>query len=595
MIPASGPSKRSAASFRTKLLVAMMLVVSAITGSGLYLAQRNVTAAAKRDLQQNFQAELSSLDKVQRFRHAAIAERCSALASRPRIHAALEDNALDLLYPSAKDELRDLMEGEELSPEEEAPSLHAKFYRFLNSAGAVLSPPNPKDVGELSPQAEAQLGLKQLVETQQIGYAQENVDAENEIVDEIVAVPIFSTETGNVISALVVGFTPFELTGKGAGAGMESGIWVNGRLHLPSLSKAAQAALGSDVTKAVTNSASAQNNFTVSINGAPQILFYRRLNPDSLFPPAYEICVYSLADSIAQLHRLRWRIGGAGALLLLGGFVASQFVAARFAIPVEKLALDSEKNRVKRKRVQTALASTRKKLRRSTRYSADASHQLKSPVTVLRAGLEGLLGREDFKPEIYEELSALLHQTHRLTGVIDDLLLLARMDAGHLEIESRPVNLSQLIDEWLDDLGALPDSPDVKIEKKFPADLCIAGEKPYTSLIVQNLLENARKYNQPGGLIRVTAHKEKGKVVLTIGNTGRSIAPNTQEHIFERFHHAGTRSEVSGHGLGLNLARKLVRLHGGDLRLVRSEDNWTEFEARFLIAKQTPDGATQTT
>src|SRR5438309_3745643 len=326
MISASGPSKRGAASFRTKLLAAMMLVVSAITASGFYLAQRNVTAAAKRDLQQNFQAELSSLDKVQKFRHAAIAERCSTLASRPRIHAALEDNALDLLYPSAKDELRDLMEGEESSPEEAAPSLHAKFYRFLDASGAVLSPPNPKDVGELSPQAEAQLGLKQLAETQQIGYAQEEVDVEDEIVDEIVAVPIFSTETGNVISALVVGFTPFELTGKGANAGMESGIWVNGRLHLRSLSKAAQSALGRDVTKAVTNSASGQNNLTVTINGAPQLLFYRRLNPDSLFPPAYEICVYSLADAIAQLHRLRWRIGVARASLLLDGFVASKFV-----------------------------------------------------------------------------------------------------------------------------------------------------------------------------------------------------------------------------------------------------------------------------
>ncbi len=575
-------------------MAAIMLVVSAITASDFYLAQRNVTASAKRDLQQSFQAELSSLDKVQKFRHDAIAERCSALASRPRIHAALEDNALDLLYPSAKDELRDLMEGEESSPEEQAPSLHAKFYRFLDAGGAVLSPPNPKDVGELSPQVEAQLGLKQLAETQQIGYAQENVDAEDEIVDEIVAVPIFSTETDNVISALVVGFIPFEVTGKHAGAEMESGIWVNGRLHLPSLSKAAQSALGRDVTKAVTDSASAQNNLTVTINGAPQLLFYRRLNPDSLFPPAYEICVYSLADSMAQLHRLRRRIGSAGALLLLGGFVASQFVAARFAIPVEKLALDSEKNRAQRKRAETALASTRKKLRRSTRYSADASHQLKSPVTILRAGLEGLLGREDFKPEIYEELSALLHQTHRLTGVIDDLLLLARMDAGHLEIESGPVNLSQLIEEWLDDLGALPDSPDVKIEKKIPADLCVAGEKPYTSLIVQNLLENARKYNQPGGLIRVTAYKERGEVVLTIGNTGRSIARDTQEHIFERFHRAGISSDVSGHGLGLNLARELVRLHGGDLRLVRSEDDWTEFEARFPIAAQTPDGVTQT-
>ncbi len=594
MISAHRAHKRRVTRFRTKLLAAIMLVVSAIMVFGLYLAQRNVTAAAQSDLQQNFQAELSSLDKLQELRNAALAERCGALASRPRIHAALEDNALDLLYPSAKDELRDLMEGDEASPEQPTPSLHAKFYRFLDGTGAVLSPPNSKDVGELDPRTEAQLGFKKLPEAQQIGYIRENSDAAEEIVDQVVAVPIFSTETGDVISALVVGFRPIELTGKGAGAGMKNGIWINGHLHLPLLSKSAQAALGMEIAKALPNSASAQNNFTVTVNAAPHLLFYERLNPDSLFPAAYQICVYPLADSMAQLHRLRWQIGGAGVLLLLAGFVASHFVAARFAIPVEKMALDSEKNRAQRKRAQTALASTRKKLRRSTRYSADASHQLKSPVTVLRAGLEGLLGREDFKPEIYEELSALLHQTHRLTGVIDDLLLLARMDAGHLEIESGPVNLSQLIDEWLDDLGALPDSPDVKIEKKFPADLYIAGEKPYTSLIVQNLLENARKYNQAGGLIRVTAHKEKGKVVMTIGNTGRSIAPNTQEHIFERFHHAGTRSEVSGHGLGLNLARKLVRLHGGDLRLVRSEDNWTEFEARFLIAKQTPDGASQT-
>jgi signal transduction histidine kinase len=436
--------------------------------------------------------------------------------------------------------------------------------------------------------------LKKLPEAQQIGYIRENSDAADEIVDQVVAVPIFSTETGEVISTLVVGFRTIELTGKGAGAGMKNGIWVNGQLHLPLLSKSAQAALGTEIAKALQNSASAQSNFTVTVNAAPHLLFYKRLNPDSLFPPAYQICVYPLADSMAQLHRLRWQIGGAGALLLLGGFVASHFVAARLAVPVEKLALDSEENRAQRKRAEAALASTSEKLKRSTRYSADASHQLKSPVTLLRAGLEGLLGREDFKPEIYEELSALLHQTHRLTGVIDDLLLLARMDAGHLEIESGPVNLSQLIEEWLDDLGALPDSPDVKIERDIPADLYIAGEKRYTSLIVQNLLENARRYNRPGGLIRVTAHRERGEVVLAIGNTGRSIPRDAQEHIFERFHHGSTGSDVSSHGLGLNLARNLARLHGGDLRLVGSEKDWTEFEARFRIAAQTPAGASQT-
>src|SRR5207249_11667330 len=111
MISAHRAHRRRVTRFRTKLLVAIMLVVSAIMAFGLYLAQRNVTAAAQRDLQQNFQAELSSLDKVQKFRHAAIAERCSKLASRPRIHAALEDKALDPLYPTPKDDMLGLMAG----------------------------------------------------------------------------------------------------------------------------------------------------------------------------------------------------------------------------------------------------------------------------------------------------------------------------------------------------------------------------------------------------------------------------------------------------------------------------------------------------
>src|SRR5207247_10657018 len=125
-----------------------------------------------------------------------------------------------------------------------------------------------------------------------------------------------------------------------------------------------------------------------------------------------------------------------------------------------------EGNPAQRQRAEAAFASTAEELERTTRYSADASHQLKSPVTVFRLGLEALLAREDFKPEVYEELSTLLHQTSRLTGVIDDLLLLSRMDAGHLQIASTPVNLSQLIDEWLDDLGALAESPDAKVERE---------------------------------------------------------------------------------------------------------------------------------
>ena len=566
---------KEVASFRTRLFTAIMVIVATLTALGFYLAQRRVTADAERNLQLAFQNELSSVHNLEELRHAALVDRCNALAAKPRIHAAIEDDAIDLLYPSAKDELRNLMEGEEPPPEQAARSLHARFYRFLDNTGAVIKPPNSAEVGELDAATEAQLSLQTLPNTQQIGYIESAGD-----IHEVIAVPIFSTDTGDLVSVLVIGFKPLELEDKSTG--MQSGIWMDGNLHLPTLSPSGRMSLNQNIKTALANSKSEQAYFRVEVAGAPQLLFYKRLNPGSLFPPAYEICLYPLASWTAQLNRLRWQIGGAGVLLLLGGFVASHFVARSMSAPVSKLALDSEENRAERERAEAALASTAEELERSARYSADASHQLKSPMTVLRIGLESLLDREGFKPEVYEELSTLLHQTRRLTGVIDDLLLLSRMDAGHLQIASTPVDLSQLVDEWLDDLGALPDSPDLKIEREFPRGLLVAGEKRYTSLIVQNLLENARKYNRAGGRIRVSARDNGKEVALTIGNTGRTIPPG--ENIFERFHHSSSPSAASGHGIGLNLARELARLHGGELRLVSSQSDWTEFEVRFSAA-----------
>src|SRR5947199_740626 len=195
-------------SFRTRLFTAIMIIVATLTALGFYLAQRRITADAERNLQETLKTELSSIHNLEELRHAALADRCNALAGKPRIHAAIEDDAIDLLYPSAKDELRDLMEGEEPPPEQAAQSLHATFYRFLDGSGAVLKPPNPKEVGQLGRKAEAQLSLTKLPKTQQIGYVQEKVSTDGGAVAEVLAVPIFSTDTGNVISALVVGFKP---------------------------------------------------------------------------------------------------------------------------------------------------------------------------------------------------------------------------------------------------------------------------------------------------------------------------------------------------------------------------------------------------
>src|SRR5204862_5581804 len=99
-----------------------------------------------------------------------------------------------------------------------------------------------------------------------------------------------------------------------------------------------------------------------------------------------------------------------------------------------------------------------------------------------------------------------------------------------------------------------------------------------------NLFENARKYNRSDGCIRILARTEGNEVILTVGNNGKPISAAAQAHIFERFHRGTIGENVPGYGLGLNLARELARLHGGELRLVRPDDVWTEFEVRFRRA-----------
>ena len=247
MSAAGAPRNKEVASFRIRLFTAIMVIVATLTALGFYLAQRRVTADAERNLQQTFRTELSSMHKVDELRHAALADRCNALVDKPRIHAAIEDNAIDLLYPSAKDELRDLMEGEEPPPEQAARFLHARFYRFLDATGEVIKPPNRSDVGELDAATEAQLSLTKLPDTRQIGYIQ-SAGA----IHEVIAVPIFSTDTGDLVSALVIGFKPFELENKNTG--MQSGIWVDGHLHLPALASSAQSSLNQKITPAVANS-----------------------------------------------------------------------------------------------------------------------------------------------------------------------------------------------------------------------------------------------------------------------------------------------------------------------------------------------------
>eukprot|EP01035_Chromulina_nebulosa_P040423 gene40423-54670_t len=150
----------------------MMLVVSAVTALGLTFSERNLTANTEREMEASFRADFTALSHAQALRVASLVERSRALVRRSRIQAALEDNALDLLYPSAREELRDLLApaGTPASAPANA-ALRARFYRFLDLTGAIVSPPpNAPDVGALSATDEARLALPRLPDRPQLGY-----------------------------------------------------------------------------------------------------------------------------------------------------------------------------------------------------------------------------------------------------------------------------------------------------------------------------------------------------------------------------------------------------------------------------------------
>src|SRR5262249_32468533 len=312
--------------FRSRLGLAMMAVVVVVTASSIYFAQRRADEDAQIDLQGDFELELAALHRLQDLRNAAVADRSKDLARNPRIHAALEDNALDLLYPSAQDELRGFMAEPGTVSVSAAAGLHAQFYRFLDAQGAVLVPPT-SEAGALSPNEQRLLSRPKVPQTMQIGYLTLTESSGQRSVREIIALPIRSNETGEVLGALVLGFKPVETTSRGTNTGMRNGILVNGELQLPDFDQAAEEQAAGAVTQSLTRAGEREHSLRTTIAKVPHLLFYKRLNPDSNYPPAYEVCVYPLTQLQARERKLRAQILGAGGLFLLGGFVLSQFLS----------------------------------------------------------------------------------------------------------------------------------------------------------------------------------------------------------------------------------------------------------------------------
>ncbi len=220
----------------------------------------------------------------------------------------------------------------------------------------------------------------------------------------------------------------------------------------------------------------------------------------------------------------------------------------------------------------------------ATRFSGDASHELKTPLTILRSGIERMLQTPDLPPGHADGLSALLEQTTRLSSITENLLLLSRADAGRLQLELHPVEVCELAANCVEDARIMAEPAEIQIETEMPAEAWARAEPARLTQILLNLLSNAVKYNRPGGLIKVGITVGQA-VGICVSNSGPGIAPADASRIFERFYRGDSTEEVTGAGLGLSIAHELARAHGGELALEESNAAWTVFRLTLQVVE----------
>ena len=208
------------------------------------------------------------------------------------------------------------------------------------------------------------------------------------------------------------------------------------------------------------------------------------------------------------------------------------------------------------------------------RFSANAAHELRTPLAVIQARLD-LLDRKskELPGDCAESLEILAAQTERLSHLVEELLQMARLETVQ---KSDQISLPALLEEILCDLEEVAQKNGVKMVQ-HPSEGELVGNDALLYRAIYNVIENSIKYNHTGGRVSAQSNVEKGQIIVTISDSGRGIPAEDQKQVFDPFFRVDkSRSrQMGGCGLGLALTKAIIELHGGQIRIVSSSPKGT--------------------
>jgi len=220
-------------------------------------------------------------------------------------------------------------------------------------------------------------------------------------------------------------------------------------------------------------------------------------------------------------------------------------------------------------------------------FTLHASHELKTPLTVIRGELETALHEEkDTASAQTGRLLSQMDEIDRLTKIVDGLTLLTKADAGQITLHREPLQLAELVRESVADANILAQPTGIRVNLEACDDASIQGDRHRLRQLLLNLTDNAVKYNNPGGSVAISLKRNGAAAELSVTNTGAGLARELQPRVFERFFRgdASHNRDVEGCGLGLSIAQWIVTAHGGTIRFQSDPGQLTVVTVRLPLA-----------